>query len=151
MDFREINKDNYWDCINLSVSKSQEHFVADNKQSLIESFYEDGLYPLGIYDQDIMIGFLLYDYDKSYPGWSLSRFMIGKQYQGKGYGKKALNDFVAFFKNKHKADTLYISVSLDNEVALKMYKRFGFKEVKEIEYDFLGSHYKEMQMVLALA
>ena len=30
-----------------------------------------------------MVGFILYDYDDQIPGWSMSRFMIGKQYQGK--------------------------------------------------------------------
>ena len=34
---------------------------------------------------------MLYDYDDTFPGWSMSRFMIGKQFQGKGYGKQLLN------------------------------------------------------------
>ena len=42
----------------------------------------------------------------------MSRFMIGKQFQGKGYGKQAVLDFIDYFKNKHNADRLYISVSL---------------------------------------
>ena len=44
MEFRQIDKSNYWDCIELVVDKSQEGFVADNKQSLVEAAYEDGLY-----------------------------------------------------------------------------------------------------------
>lgn len=42
MEFREIDKSNYWDCITLTVDDSQVDFVADNKQSLIEAAYEDG-------------------------------------------------------------------------------------------------------------
>lgn len=49
MEFREIDKTNYCDCIALTIDKSQERFVADNKQSLVEAAYEDGLYTLGIY------------------------------------------------------------------------------------------------------
>ena len=150
MEFRAIDKSNYWDCIELVVDKSQEGFVADNKQSLVEAAYEEGLYTLGIYHEDTMIGFVLYDYDDSYPGWSMSRFMIGKQFQGKGYGKQAAKDFLDYFKAKHNADKIYISVSLENTVARKMYSSLGFVEIKEIEYTFLGKNFREMQMVKEL-
>ena len=37
----------------------------------------------GIYHKTTMVGFLLYDYDDTFPGWSLSCFMIGNQFQEK--------------------------------------------------------------------
>ena len=92
----------------------------------------------------------MYDYDETFPGWSMSRFMIGKQYQGKGYGKKAVLEFLDYFKRKHKTDKIYISVSLENIVARKMYSDIGFKEIKEIEYTFLNMYFKEMQMIKEL-
>ena len=151
MEFREIDKSNYWDCMALTIDDSQEGFVADNKQSLIEAAYEEGLYTLGIYQGDAMVGFILYDYDEIFPGWSLSRFMIGKQFQAKGYGKRAMVAFLEYFKANHDADKLYISVSLDNTVARKMYSDIGFKDIKEVEYTFLGKQFKEMQMVIDFA
>lgn len=150
MEFREIDKSNYWDCIALAIHDCQEGFVADNKQSLVEAAYEDGLYTLAIYHNETMVGFILYDYDFSLPGWSMSRFMIGKQFQGKGYGKQAALEFIDYFKRKHNADKLYISVSLENIIARKMYSAIGFKDIKEIEYTFLGKQFREMQMVKAL-
>lgn len=147
MEFRKIDKSNYWDCIALTVDDSQVDFVADNKQSLVEAAYEDGLYVLGIYHEDSIVGFLLYNYDDTFPGWSMSRFMIGKQFQGKGYGKRAVIAFLDYFKKMHGADKLFISVSLDNTVARKMYSDIGFEEIQEAEYTFLGKHFKEMQMV----
>ncbi|MBQ8537670.1 MAG: GNAT family N-acetyltransferase [Clostridia bacterium] len=150
MEFREIDKTNYWDCMALTIDDSQEGFVADNKQSLVEAAYEDGLYALGIYNEETMVGFVLYDYDDTFPGWSMSRFMIGKQFQGKGYGKRAAQAFLDYFKEKHHADKLYISVSLENTVARKMYASIGFEEIKEVEYTFLGMQFKEMQMVKEL-
>ena len=150
MKFREIDKSNYWDCIVLTLDESQKGFVADNKQSLIESAYEDGLYTLGIYHEETMVGFVLYDYDDTFHGWSMSRFMIGKQFQGKGYGKQAAIAFLDYFKRKHNADKLYISVSLENTVARKMYASIGFEEIKEIEYTFLGIQFREVQMVKKL-
>lgn len=150
MEFREIDKSNYWDCISLTIDDSQEGFVADNKQSLVEAAYETGLYTLGIYLEETMIGFILYDYDETFPGWSMSRFMIGKQFQGKGYGKQAAIEFIEYFKSKHNADKLYISVSLENMVARKMYSSIGFTEIKEVEYTLGDRHYREMQMVKEL-
>ena len=150
MKFKKIDKSNYWDCISLTVDGSQEGFVADNKQSLVEAVYEDGLYTLGIYHEETMVGFVLYDYDDTFPGWSMSRFMIGKQFQGKGYGKRATIAFLDYFKKKHDADKLYISVSLENTVARKMYASIGFEEIKEIEYTFLGMQFREIQMVKEL-
>ena len=151
MKFRKIDKSNYWDCMALTIDDSQEGFVADNKQSLVEVAYEDGLYTLGIYQDETMVGFVLYDYDETFPGWSMSRFMIGKQFQGKGYGKQAVNAFLEYFKEQHDAEKLFISVSLENAVARKMYSDIGFKEIKEVEYDFLGKQFREMQMVIDLA
>lgn len=150
MEFREIDKTNYWDCMALTIDERQEGFVADNKQSLVEAAYEDGLYPLGIYQEETMVGFVLYDYDETFPGWSMSRFMIGKHFQGQGYGKQAAIAFLDYFKKKHNADKLYISVSLENTVARKMYASIGFEEIKEIEYTFLGMQFREMQMVKEL-
>ena len=43
MNFREIDKSNYYDCMALTVDKNQEHFVADNNRSLVEAAFEDGL------------------------------------------------------------------------------------------------------------
>ena len=77
MEFRKIDKSNYWDCISLQVDESQQHFVADNTRSLVEAAFEDGLYTLGVYHDEVMVGFILYDYDETIPGWSMSRFMIG--------------------------------------------------------------------------
>lgn len=151
MEFRKIDKSNYWDCIALTVDDSQVAFVADNKQSLVEAAYEDGLYVLGIYNEDTMVGFVLYDYDETFTGWSMSRFMIGKQFQGKGYGKRAVGAFLEYFKEQHNAEKLFISVSLENTVARKMYSDIGFKEIKEVEYTFLGKQFKEMQMVIDFA
>ena len=77
----------------------------------------------------------------------MSRFMIGKQYQGRGYGKQAVFAFLKYFKEKHDADNIYISVSLENSIARRMYSDIGFIEIKEIEYTFDGIVFKEIQMV----
>lgn len=93
INFREIDKSNYSTCISLKVGEHQTNYVASNVFSLVQAFYEEKLYPLGICNGDEMVGFLLYDYDEELGGWSLSRFMIDIEHQNKGIGSKALESF----------------------------------------------------------
>ena len=148
MEFRKIDRSNYWECMELTVDDSQKDFVADNKQSLVEAAYEENLYTLGIYCQDTMVGFILYDYDDQIPGWSMSRFMIGKQYQGKGYGelKKEIGqtvfDFLTDLQTKYKdvLDRKIVDQVLQNgaqkagiianKKVQKVYRKVGFTITK---------------------
>lgn len=45
----------------LELEENQKDFVASNAQSMLEAVYEKNLYTLGIYNNDDMVGFLLYD------------------------------------------------------------------------------------------
>ena len=142
MEFRKIDRSNYWECMELTVDDSQKDFVADNKQSLVEAAYEENLYTLGIYCQDTMVGFILYDYDDQIPGWSMSRFMIGKQYQGKGYGKR-LMEYARDKKHMDKVD-----VNEQNEKALQFYLHLGFQIIGRDETDSMGKPFPILHLQL---
>lgn len=58
--------------------------------------------------------------------------------------------FLDYFKKKHNADRLYISVSLDNAIARRIYSDLSFEEIKEVAYSFSGRQFREMQMVKKL-
>lgn len=150
MEFKKIDRSNYWDCICLKISKEQEGFVADNARSLVEAAYEEGVFTRGIYQDGKMVGFVLYDYDQEIPGWSMSRFMIGEQYQGRGYGKQGVREFLEYLKQETGAKQVFISVELENTRAREMYRKIGFRDVKEIQYEILGVTYREMRMVKEL-
>lgn len=147
INFREIDKLNYNTCINLKVGAHQEDYVASNAISLVQAFYEDELYPIGIYNDEVMVGFILYDYDKELEGWSFSRFMIDINHQNKGYGSKALEKFLEFFHNKYPNENLYTSVEVDNEVAMKLYEKYGFNKKDSFEYKIGNTVYKEFRML----
>lgn len=98
-----------------------------------------------------MIGFILYDFDEELNGWSMSRFMIGSSFQNCGFGKRALKQFLHFFKeNYHGVLKLYTSAEVDNMVAIELYKRAGFKEGNIFEYEAGGIQYKEKRMMISL-
>ncbi|MGL6107905.1 GNAT family N-acetyltransferase [Romboutsia sp.] len=147
INFREINKSNYNECVMLKVGEHQINYVASNAFSLVQAFYEDDLYPLGIYNDDEMVGFLLYDYDKELEGWSFSRFMIDIKHQNKGFGSKSLEKFLEFFHNKFPKESLYTSVETDNEVAIALYEKYGFNKQDSFEYKFGDMTYKEFRML----
>lgn len=147
INFKEIDKSNYNICVNLKVGDHQKGYVASNAISLIQAFYEEELYPIGIYNDEEMVGFILYDYDKELEGWSFSRFMIDINHQNKGYGSKALEKFLEFFHNKYEEENLYTSVEIDNEVAMKLYEKYGFNKKDSFEYKIGNTVYKEFRML----
>ncbi len=151
IEFRPIDRTNYNECIELSVNENQKRFVAPNQYSLVQAAYEPNLYPLAIYNDSQMIGFILYDFDEELNGWSMSRFMIGSSFQDCGYGKQALKQFLLFFKENYtEVSTLYTSAEVDNKVAIELYKKAGFKEGNIFEYEAGGNHYKEIRMMISL-
>lgn len=148
--FREIDKSNYMDCICLKVKDDQRGFVADNARSLAEARFEEGLYTRAVYSGDTMVGFVLFDYDTEIPGWCMSRFMIGAQYQGQGLGREAILRFLDYVKEQMNLRELYIHVELENTVAFELYQKLGFHFVKQIQYEFDGVVYRERQMKIDL-
>ena len=151
IEFKPIDKSNYVECIELTVAPGQEDFVAPNIFSLVQAAYEPAdMYPLGIYKDGKLVGFILYDFDCVLCGWSMSRFMIGKEYQGQGIGSFALQKFIELFFNKHGVNRLYTSVAVSNLSTIALYEKYGFKKGEILEYEYGGKVYKEFQMVLQL-
>lgn len=132
--FSPIDKDNWIDCVNLEVSEEQSDFVTNNTFSVLQSHYDTRNYPVGIYNNDTMVGFLMYLYDEDFEAYRLRRFMIDKDYQGKGYGKMSLLELVRLISDQHISNKLYTSVKPHNSHARKLYESVGFKNTGEIRW-----------------
>lgn len=153
----------------LKVNPKQKNFVASNMCSLAEAYVaitNGGVaLPFAICKNKKPIGFLMIGYSlsddedvkdedptfiemvkKSYCLW---RFMIDKRYQGKGYGRKAMElalDYIRTFPCG-KADTCWLSYEPENEVAKKLYSSFGFIEQPQF---YKGEEGEEMPAILKL-
>lgn len=125
---REVTKDNFEAVINLKIKDSQEGMLSSNLFSLAQSKVDEELVPFGIYHNDELIGFVLLQYfDNRIPSYVfIKRYMIGETYQGKGYGKKAMNVIL-----KHIQDLDYDFAELmhypKNTLAEKLYTSVGFE------------------------
>ena len=146
--FKPITTENYMACIDLKVTSEQEDFVASNVFSLAQAAYEPGLYPLGIYKDDVMVGFLLYDFDYEMNGWTMSRFMIDEKHQNQRIGSVALEKFIRLFYAKHGLLTLHTSVVVTNVSTIRLYEKFGFVKGKEFSYEAGGKTFRELAMKL---
>ncbi len=132
---RPITADNWLECIRLKVAANQTQFVADNAFSLAQSKFEPESIPLGIYDDETMVGFIMYhpeDYELA-KIWFIERLMVGTQYQGKGYGRAGLSVLIEQLRAQKGYIAILISFVPENEAARNLYASLGFKDTGEIE------------------
>ncbi len=128
---REVTAENLRSVIRLKVAPGQEHFVANNATSLAQSKVEPYWIAKAIYDAETPLGFVMYGNTPEY-GWFVTRLMTDARYQGRGYGRAAMQLVIDDVRGKD-SKQLEISYELDNEVARRFYASLGFVETGEID------------------
>ncbi len=132
---REIIADNWRECVKIKVEASQTQFVASNAFSLAQSKYEPECVPLAVYDDEQMVGFLMYkseDYRLA-KVWFIERLMIGAEHQKKGYGRAAMTALIERLRSQAGYNAILISFVQGNDIAQKLYSDLGFEDTGEIE------------------
>jgi diamine N-acetyltransferase len=83
---RELTQNNWEACIKLKVHPEQENFVASNLYSIAEAQFYPGCVPLAVYDDETLVGFIMYEPDlyvsQTQKIYFISRLMIDSTYQG---------------------------------------------------------------------
>lgn len=131
---REITLDNFEDVIQLTVSDEQSFFVSRVDYSLAQAWVcKDTAFPFAIYSDDIPVGFIMLGYYKSREQYTLWKFLIDKNHQNKGYGKKALQLAMDYLIETFNVKEIYTGVSIGNSIAKHLYISFGFKATGKIE------------------
>ena len=148
---KKINRKNVGEILKLEVFDNQKSFIAPNNISIIEAYLaivENGhVFTFGIYNDDVPVGFLMIGFDVNSDdadapkiakgNYNIWRFMIDKKFQGKGFGKKAMDlalEFINTFPSGA-AKYCWLSHESDNNVARKLYKSVGFIETDEKDGD----------------
>lgn len=131
LSLRPITQDNWRVCIALEVAEAQQNFVAPNVRSLAQAAYETMWQPHGVYLDDEMVGFAMYGI-YNYEGrdiWDITRLMIDKAHQGKGYGTQAMHLILdAMRAEAPQIQEVYISFVPENAAARHVYSKIGFVE-----------------------
>lgn len=123
-----------------TLSPPQRLMVTDNALSIAQAHCSDSAWMRAIYADDVPIGFLLLhsgsDYDDGIdcPGVFLWRFMIAGPYQGKGYGRRAMERLFAQLRAQGVAE-LYTCCGLGDQSPEGFYKRLGFAPTGELYGD----------------
>ncbi|WP_454192371.1 GNAT family N-acetyltransferase [Paenibacillus sp. Marseille-Q7038] len=126
IEFREIDRTNFFDVIKLGVADGQKKFVADNLFSLAQAKAFPECIGLAIYHDDILVGFTMYGIDDEDKEYWISRLMIDEKYQSKGYGKAAMEKLIDRIKEDKKYQVIYISFEPENAWAKHLYEKLGF-------------------------
>ena len=134
VELRTITKENLEEVLNLSVLADQESFVSSTAYSLAQAYaYRETAFPFAVYADNAIVGFIMMGYYEAKNQYTLWKFLIDKNQQGKGYGREALEKGIKYLKDRFGTKEIYTGVALGNERAKHLYRSIGFKETGLIE------------------
>ena len=97
---REITSETVVQICRLSdtLSEREQKMVAPNAISIAQAHFSDKAWFRAIYADEMAVGFIMLYEDSENPEYFLWRLMIAGPYQGKGYGRKAIELLVEYVK-----------------------------------------------------
>ncbi len=132
----KVSEKTFFPVVRMKVSPEQDKFVASNLMSLAQAWLNyDCAKPFAILNDDIVVGFLMLDWDEEERTVGIWRMMIGPDYQGKGYGRSALTEALEMIRETGKFDMVHLDYVPGNTVARELYYSLGFRENGEKEDD----------------
>ena len=141
---KEITCENLDEVLALKVDDGQRSFVSSNAESLAQGYvYSETAFPFAVYDDDMIVGFIMMGYYEAKEYYTLWKLMIDKRYLNSGYGRKALELGIDYMRERFGVSEIYTGVVPENTVAKELYKSVGFNETGLAE-----SGMEEMRLVL---
>ena len=142
----KLSFENVEKCLNMKLNENQKAYVTSNELSLAHAYLalEEGNmipFPFLVKENDDYVGFLMLSYCKSDSqqpeqnnAYCIWRIMIDKQFQGKGYGRSAVNEAIELAQKGFagQADMIVLFVEPENHVAIKLYESCGFSKTNEV-------------------
>lgn len=136
-----VTRENWLAAIALQVSEDQKDFVPAVAVSLAKvSIKPDGdsvvYLPFAIYHGEQLVGFIMHAFvEETTDMYWINGFLIDAAHQGKGYGKAAMLEMIAYItKRFSQCQEVRLTVYPHNAAALQLYRRLGFVETGE-QYD----------------
>lgn len=129
---RDITRDNWLQCVRLRVAPGQEEFVASNAVSLAQAAYEPEWQPYAIFDDEQMVGFVMYGLEPREQQHWILRLMVDAAHQQRGYGRAAMRLVLERLKALPDCRGIAISYEGANKTARQLYLSLGFRETGEV-------------------
>ena len=132
---REITSETVIQICKLSdtLSEQEQKMVAPNAISIAQAHFSDKAWFRAIYADEMAVGFIMLYDDSENPEYFLWRLMIAGPYQGKGYGRKAIELLVEYVKTRPRArelSTSYVPIEGGPE---GFYRKMGFEPTGEVD------------------
>jgi diamine N-acetyltransferase len=143
---REICESNFVEAMRLEVLPEQKGFVASNAASIAQSKFHRFLECYGLYDEDTIVGFCAFGKNPEDGTVWIVRFMVGGQFQRKGYGRRGLRVLIDHMRHAYQCDSIFLDIAPGNQAACELYKSSGFIDTGTIQ-----GHSKIYRLDLALA
>lgn len=127
--FEKVTSKNRKQIEKLGLYPTQKDYIETVEECLIEADENNIWETVGIYDDHLLIGFAMYGFFKEIQSdgqvW-LDRFLIDRNYQGKGYGKEAVTKLLKILADEYNQNKVYLSVYDINKPAIHLYEKIGF-------------------------
>lgn len=136
VNFRKITEENF-DAIIKMKRPDGENFVASNAVSLAQAwlYRDDGdVFPVAIYDDDAVVGFMLLEEDMEDERLDLWRIMLPPENEGKGYGTTAVKLMIQYVKDSRRYKSIGLLCGPKNHNGRHIYDKLGFQPTGEICY-----------------
>jgi len=130
---REVTAENVNAILRLSVQEHQQQLIASNAVSIAQAHFRPEAWFRAIYADETPVGFvMLYDshlgaQPPPHDYYEVWRFMIDARYQGKGFGRRAMELVIAHVKTRPNAKRLYLGHRREPGNAGGFYQKLGFE------------------------
>ncbi len=123
-----ISEDTVWGICQLTdtLTEPRKNFVATNAVSLAQAHFNKRAWFRAIYAGKAPVGFMMIVDDAETPEYFLWRFMIAAPYQGRGYGRQAIQQLVEYVKTRPGARELLVSCGEGEGSPKEFYLKQGF-------------------------
>jgi len=130
---KAVTKENWRAVCGLQVMDEQKLFVADPAYYLNLCHYGGLWQPLAVHLGETVIGFLMWAIDDADGSCWLGGILIDKHYQGKGFGRQAVQLALEHLARETRSSEFALSYLPSNTSARDLYLSLGFRETDEKE------------------
>ena len=118
-----------------TLAGPQRKMVAPNAVSIAQAYFAKHAWFRAIYAEETLVGFLMLDDNPDIPDYFLWRLMIATPYQGRGYGRQAVQQLIEYVKTRPGARELRVSCGEGEGSPEGFYRALGFERTGEMEED----------------